>query len=68
MEIGSGKIIHLDEDGEPIKECCYLAKPYTCGDCFGGTENDPYVNGSASGWTRQNADYYDGGRLIRHEI
>lgn len=46
-----GDVVYFDDcDGEPMKECCVLALPYTCGDCWGGTDRDPYVNGSAVGW------------------
>lgn len=58
----------FDEDGEPIKQCCLEALPHSCGDCLGGTDADPYVNGSASGWYSKSDDYYDGGRLVRRSI
>ena len=35
----------LDEDGEPIKKCCFESLPHNCGDCWGGTERDPYLDG-----------------------
>lgn len=61
-----GNLVYFsDTDGEPMKECCVLAEPFTCGDCWGGTERDPYVNGSAEGWRMPQVDYYDAGRL-RH--
>ena len=44
------EVYFSDSDGEPMKECCVLAHPHGCGDCLGGTEADPYVNGNAYGW------------------
>lgn len=51
-----GNLVYFDDCGEQVRECCVLAEPYTCGDCWGGTDRDPYVNGSASGWYAPSTD------------
>lgn len=47
----TGETTYFNDDGEEIMECCYEAEtgpmPGMCGDCFGGTDEDPYVNGTA---------------------
>jgi hypothetical protein len=58
----------MNDDDDDRKQCCIDAEPHSCGDCLGGTDADPYVNGSAMGWHRKSDDYYDGGRLIRRSV
>jgi hypothetical protein len=32
-------------DDDDRKQCCIDAEPHNCGDCYGGTEYDPYLDG-----------------------